>query len=172
MGRKHHGHLLVLVVLSACFARVSAAEVPVRPFGVIQAGDARVTLSRDGCFWLTCPDKATALKAQLIVRGEVGKGVGNQATCRLLDGHPRKDGKSFVFRGEIDDPASEKTWRFEQRVEPAGNAIRFSYEIEPLADGKAAEVSLFIDLPVDRWCGKRLFFWLREEFCRVRETHQ
>jgi len=144
MGTKQDADLLALLALFALCAWASAGEVPPELFGIIQAGDARVALLRDGRFSLACGDKLLISEARIVIAGVGWKGAGNQATCRLLNGYPTKDGASFVFRGEIDEPASGASWRFEQRVARAGKAIHFAYQIEPLADTKAAEVSLHI----------------------------
>jgi len=136
-----------------------AGEAPPAPFASLQAGDALVRLQRDGRFSLVCADRVLVPEARIVVAAPDWKGSGDQAACRVLDGYPRTEDGVFVFRGEIEEPVSKTAWRFEERVAGAEGGIRFIFSIEPLADAKAAEISLFVDLPLDLWRGKKALLW-------------
>ena len=140
-----------------------AAGAVAEPFGVLQVGDARLSLHRDGRFSLTCGGRPLIPEARIVVASVGWKGTGTQADCRLLAGHPTKSGAGFRFGGEIRGPILTTAWRFEQRVAPAGKGFRFLYQVEPLADTRAGEVCLFLDLPLDRWRGGRVLLWPRAE---------
>ena len=152
--------LAVLVMGLGVWARAQEAAPPA---GVIAVRDARLTLRRDGRFALSRGGEPLIANAQLVVAGVGWKGSGSQGTCRVLQGYPRRDGEAFLFAGEIDETASRTTWRFTQRVEPAEEGFRFAYEAEPLKDTRAAEVALFIELPLERWRGKGVLLWHRRE---------
>ena len=139
------------------------AEDVAPPAGVLAAGDARLTLLRDGCWLLTRGDATLVAHAQVVVAGVGWKGTGSQSASRVAVGFPKKAGKAFLFAGEVDETASKTTWRFTQRVEPAADGFRFVYEIQPLKDTQVAEVSLFLDLPLAQWRGKGVALWRRRE---------
>ncbi len=62
---KEYERLLGRLVLLALCARRAAAEAAPAPFGIIQAGDARVALQRNGVFWLASGDKLRTLTSLL-----------------------------------------------------------------------------------------------------------
>ena len=149
-----------LLLLVACAA---AAGERAETFATVEAGDASVAMRRDGRFALSCRGEVLVSDAHLVVAAPGWKGASNQAGCRVAQGYPRKDGQALVCRGEIVEQKSGVAWRFEQRVEPAGDTLRFACQIEPLADTTVGEVCLFLTLPLERWRGRKVVLWPRVE---------
>ncbi|MBL7223827.1 MAG: hypothetical protein ISS72_08240 [Candidatus Brocadiae bacterium] len=129
----------------------------------VEIGDARLTVGGDGRWTLAIGGEAVVADARLVVASPKWKSNGGQETCRVEAGYPRTEGAACVVRGDIVMPAPMALWRFEQRVEPAGKAVRVSYRIEPLADTTVAEVSLFLSLPIERWRGRKVTLWPQSE---------
>lgn len=151
--------VLCFAVSGVIAAPALCRQAQAGPFGRIETDGARFELERDGRFSLVFRGKTLVSRGRLLVAGVGWRGTGSQEGCRIPVGYPRKQGNAYVFRGEITERASNTTWKFEQRVEPSGNGVRFVYEIEPDADTVVAEVALFIHLPVKQWSGKRVVLW-------------
>jgi len=50
-----------------------------------------------------------------------------RGAARLLEGYPRREGETFVFRGEMTAKSTGVVWQFEQRIEPVGQGVRVVY---------------------------------------------
>ena len=162
MLRRRLGGAVLLV--STAWLVGLAAPAPRAPF--LRSGGPhgpQLVCGREGRFALLYDGVAFLSDSRLVVAAPGWKGSGGQADCRVADGYPRRQGETVLYRGEFIVPVSGVTWRFEQRVEPADGSYRFSYQVEPTADTTVAEVSLFLDLPIERWRGKRVMLWPRAE---------
>ncbi|MBI2297532.1 MAG: DUF5060 domain-containing protein, partial [Armatimonadetes bacterium] len=72
---------------------------------------------------------------------------------------PAEEGGALVFRGSLVEPATKVVWRLEERLEPAGDAVKLSYDLVPESDTPVGEVCLFMDLPIDGWHGQEAVLW-------------
>ena len=81
---------------------------------------------------------------------------GFAATSSLA--HASGYSKTPKWRCPTRKKSSGTLWQFEQRVSPAANGVRVTYEVQPATDTQVAEGSVFIDLPIPQWSGKDV--WL------------
>ncbi len=129
-----------------------------RPFATMPVGGAKVVLRHDGSISVWEADRPLVSGTNLVVAAPGWRSSASQRTCRRLEGYPRREKGEFVFRGEIAEKGAGTRWRFEQRVGPADNGVRVTYQVQPMTDAQVAEVPVFIDLPVTQWSGKEV--WL------------
>ena len=124
------------------------------PLATIPVGNARVVLQRNGSISAWDGQRQLVSGTSLVVAGPGWRGSVSQRSGRMLEGYPRQEDGSYVFKGELLDKSSQARWRFEQRVSLAEGKVRVMYEIEPQTDAQVAEIPVFIDLPVSVWSGK------------------
>ena len=156
-----HIALLLWILVAGVGPTIAVAErerTETRPFATIPAGSARVVLERDGSIAVLEGDCELVSGTTLVVAAPGWRSSVSQRACRPLEGYPRREQDTFVFKGEMAEKSSGTLWRFEQRVSPVDNGVRVTYEVHPATDAQVAEVPLFIDLPISQWSGKDV--WL------------
>ncbi|NUQ02200.1 MAG: DUF5060 domain-containing protein, partial [Armatimonadetes bacterium] len=89
--------------------------------------------------------------ARLALWNTAWKGT-DQRAAEVLEVRRLAGALELASRLQLDGVA----WNILQRVAPEGDGVRLSYELRPAAATEVNEVSLMLDLPVDRYRGRRL----------------
>lgn len=134
---------------------VFAQDQPLARYG---SGGAEVQLRRDGSFTVTDQGAPLVTDAKLMIFGPSWESaVQRDATVT----NPTATQTGAQLSGRMVEKASGKPWEYTQRVTVQGEALRFEYELHPLDTMRVNEVSLVLDLPLERFQDRQLFLYPR-----------
>ena len=151
------GRVALSAVCIGVFGMARAEEA--KTAGTFQVGSCQAEVGGDGRFRLAMNGQELIRDVRLVVAAPQWKGGGDQKQAHIAAGYPRREGEAVTIQGEIREPISAARWKFTEQLRVVGGAVWVAYELQALAATEAGEVSLFFDLPIAVWHGKKLLLW-------------
>lgn len=131
------------------------------PAARLEIGDYVCAFRSDGSFEVTDAGGPLISRCALRVFGPEWRSA-SQTEATDVEAAVTDQGE-LTFRGRIVEPVSSQPWEYAQRAVPQADGVELSYTLRPLAEMEVNEVSLILDLPIERYAGQRLLFHPRQE---------